>query len=94
MHSFSYVDGSLSLNCVNGNEAYSSSAVRAMVILVEDGEGVRSFRFFSALILSFGGVDPGYPQISVAYNPGYHRCDIPVHIPRISADILGPMPQI
>ena len=45
----SYVDGSLSLNFVNGKEAYSSSAVRSMVILAEDGEGVRSFRFFFAL---------------------------------------------
>ena len=45
----SYVDGSLSLNCVKGKEAYSSSAVRSMVILAEDGEGVCSFRFFCAL---------------------------------------------
>ena len=45
----SYVDGSLSLNCVKGKEACSSSAVRSMVILAEDGEGVSSFLFFYAL---------------------------------------------
>ena len=45
----SYVDGSLALNCVKEKEAYSSSAVRSMVILAEDGEGVCSFRFFCAL---------------------------------------------
>ena len=34
----------------------------------------------------------GYQQISGAYDLGYHRCCIPRHMPRISADILGPMP--
>ena len=44
-----YVEGSFSLNCVNGKVAYSSSAVRSMTIFGEDGEGVPSFLFFSAL---------------------------------------------
>ena len=44
-----YIEGSFSLNCVNGKVAYSSSAFRSMTIFGEDGEGVLSFRFFSAL---------------------------------------------
>ena len=44
-----YIEGSFSLNCVNGKVAYSSSAVRLMTIFGEDGEGVLSFCFFSTL---------------------------------------------
>ena len=44
-----YIEGSFSLNCVNGPVAYSSSAVRSMTIFAEDGEGVLSFCFFSTL---------------------------------------------
>ena len=36
----------------------------------------------------------GYQQISGAYDPRDHRCCIPGHTPRKSADILGPMPRI
>ena len=131
-----YIEGSFSLNCVNGKVAYSSSAVRSMTIFGEDGEGVLSFRFFSTLtglrlthttsrfgdkvalleaFSSLGGakvagamegsaftspslmicyMPQGYQQISGGYNPKYHRCCIPGHMPRISADILWPMPRI
>ena len=35
-----------------------------------------------------------HQQVSGAYDPGYHRCCIPGHMPRISAGILGPVPRI
>ena len=44
-----HIEGSFSLNCVNGKVAYSSSAVRSMTIFGEDGESVLSFCFFSTL---------------------------------------------
>ena len=45
----SYMEGSFSLNCcINGKVAFSFSTIRSIVIFVEDGEGVPSFRFFSA----------------------------------------------
>ena len=66
---------SFSLNCVNGKVSCPSSAIRSMIILAEDGEGSRSFRF--------------HPTLTRLGRLLYIFHELLPTIHRISADILG-----
>ena len=68
-------------------EAFSSLGGAEVAVAIESSA-------FTSPSLMICYMPQGYQQIFGAHDPGYHCYCILGHMPRICADILGPMPRI